>query len=726
MIETIRLSTCATFTGAPAQLDGLRPVNYFFGHNGTGKTTIGRVIRQPSAYPSCEITWRDGTPVTAIVYNKDFVEANFRDSPVIKGVFTLGEEHVEARERLADARKRADAARAKGRGLRTQLQEKQRLASEAADRLHDACWAVKAGYAEEFKEAMRGVLDSRKSFAEKVLRESRDAGSTFSERAELRRKYSSAYDEAAEPVLEIAAVDAGGLANVEGNPIMGRPIIGSVDVPLAALISRLGNSDWVQQGQTFLSNAEGLCPFCQQPEPEHLREHLRAYFDESFEQDMDAVKADKARYESRAVSIRAAAEELSKVPERFVHGAKVEAVRQRLLRKLAANLQLIQAKVTEPSRKIELEPTIEEIEALNALVSIANEAIGEHNRMVRNQKAEREVVARQVWGLIAHELRRDLEAYTQDTKRLSDEAARIQAAISAADTEEETASRESRECEKSMAGVVATVEAINGMLHSLGFTSFSLALGPDPNTYKLIRADGTDAKDTLSEGERSFITFLYFYYLVEGGQEVNAVSGERIVVIDDPVSSLDGDVLFIVSTLVRSLAEKVQDPSSRLRQLFLLTHNVYFHREVAFSPRRQRGRPHTYETFWTVRKRGGVSIVERCETNPVTTSYDLLWGPVRTPDGNTGGVQNAMRRILENYFGMVGGLDVNKIESLFEGRDRIVCRSLLSWLHAGSHHSMDDLWVAPTDGVDVHLRVFSEIFEKSGHGSHYKMMMAGC
>ncbi len=34
--------------------------------------------------------------------------------------------------------------------------------------------------------------------------------------------------------------------------------------------------------------------------------------------------------------------------------------------------------------------------------------------------------------------------------------------------------------------------------------------------YKIIRPGGMDAKETLSEGEYNFISFLYFYHLVYG------------------------------------------------------------------------------------------------------------------------------------------------------------------------------------------------------------------
>jgi wobble nucleotide-excising tRNase len=74
-------------------------------------------------------------------------------------------------------------------------------------------------------------------------------------------------------------------------------------------------------------------------------------------------------------------------------------------------------------------------------------------------------------------------------------------------------------------------------------------------------------------------------------QDDAEISKDKIAVIDDPVSSMDSSVLFIVSALVRELIgvcfnnaeyreheREVQE--DYIKQIFILTHNVYFHREI--------------------------------------------------------------------------------------------------------------------------------------------------
>lgn len=49
MIESITLSGIATYSPVtPEMIQNLKAVNYFYGANGAGKTTISRLIKQPS------------------------------------------------------------------------------------------------------------------------------------------------------------------------------------------------------------------------------------------------------------------------------------------------------------------------------------------------------------------------------------------------------------------------------------------------------------------------------------------------------------------------------------------------------------------------------------------------------------------------------------------------------------------------------------------------------
>ena len=50
MIESITIADVATYGSSPEALDGLSQFNFVFGSNGTGKTTVTRVIADESSF----------------------------------------------------------------------------------------------------------------------------------------------------------------------------------------------------------------------------------------------------------------------------------------------------------------------------------------------------------------------------------------------------------------------------------------------------------------------------------------------------------------------------------------------------------------------------------------------------------------------------------------------------------------------------------------------------
>ncbi len=110
MIESITLSGVASYT-APAALSGLSQLNFVYGANGSGKTTISRVIADQAGHAGCTINWEGGAPLQPMVYNRDFVERTFNQSTELKGVFTLGENQTETQNKIKTAKAELDLLR---------------------------------------------------------------------------------------------------------------------------------------------------------------------------------------------------------------------------------------------------------------------------------------------------------------------------------------------------------------------------------------------------------------------------------------------------------------------------------------------------------------------------------------------------------------------------------------------------------------------------------------
>ncbi len=261
-------------------------------------------------------------------------------------------------------------------------------------------------------------------------------------------------------------------------------------------------------------------------------------------------------------------------------------------------------------------------------------------------------------------------------------------------------------------------------MKSFGFTNFYLAESITSGFYEVKRHSGDDAKPTLSEGEKSFITFLYFYHLIKGSFTTSGAVRDKVVVFDDPVSSLDSDILFIVCSLIKNVVKEMMKGGSSIKQIFILTHNIYFHKEITFDKKRNGTQAMKHETFWIIRKSAGCSELVSYPENPIKSSYELLWREVRLQPPSESTIQNVMRRILEYYFKFLGGITLEDIIENFKGQDKMICRALLAWINAGSHFANDDLFMSIDPGqISRYLIVFQRIFEASGNDGHYRMMM---
>ena len=109
MIKEIRIKNVATYGPIPETLTDLSQINFIYGSNGTWKTTISTVIADVTEHTDCAVTWRDGSVLETLVYNRDFVEKNFNQPDELKGIFTLGEKDKETLDKIDDAKKELDA-----------------------------------------------------------------------------------------------------------------------------------------------------------------------------------------------------------------------------------------------------------------------------------------------------------------------------------------------------------------------------------------------------------------------------------------------------------------------------------------------------------------------------------------------------------------------------------------------------------------------------------------
>ncbi len=730
VIQSISISSVATYAATPERMEGLSMFNFLFGSNGTGKSTVGRLIADESKFTTCSITWSAGTKLQPLVYNHDFVERNFNQSSEIKGVFTLGEKQLSTIEKIAKAKGELDELTRNIENLTQTLQgedgsggKKAELASLEAS-IKDKCWAQKQKHDATLQGGFEGFRNSSERFKSKVLAEHASNSAALLKLVELETKAKSVFGPSPTTEISVPSVDFNKILAYETVAILQKRVIGKEDVDIAAMINKLGNSDWVREGRAFYDVNEGTCPFCQQITKLGFAQSLNAYFDETFLTDSKAIDNLVTNYGAEATRIQQQLASIIASPSKFLDVEKLKAEKELLDTKIVLNKQRLAGKKKEASQVVKLDSLSNVSAAINVLICTANTQASEHNKMVTNLATERATLTEQVWKFVVEELKADLDTFKTSKDSLDKAITSLTTKIQVATAEKEKKVAEIRELEKQSTSIQPTIEGINNLLASFGFQGFKLAKATTGNAYRLLRSDGSDAKATLSEGEKTFVTFLYFFHLLKGSESESGMTIDRIVVFDDPVSSLDSDILFIVGSLIKGLFDEVRAGTGHIKQIFVLTHNVYFFKEVTHSSKR-RNVAMNEETFWIVRKPGLVSKLEKQTTNPIKTSYEMLWAEVRKSERSNLAIQNTLRRILENYFKILGGFEFDDLCAMFDGKEKFICNSLCSWVHDGSHYAHDDLYVSIDDSmVDSYLKVFRSIFEKSGHIAHYQMMMA--
>lgn len=723
MIESITIADTPPFNGSQRPTLKPRKLNYVFGANGVGKTTISRIVADPARYQSCTLAWKGGQPTQALVLNRDFVDQNFGQ---LKGIFTLGEEQKDTQQKIEQSNEALQSERDGREQLRRTLEGEHGDGGKKADladvetELRKRCWAKKREYDELFKVAFKRYRDDGKKFKGKVLTELSANTAELKPFEELAARADTVFGTTPTEQDPVPDIDASALIAHESDAILKKVVVGKADVDIADMIEKLGHSDWIRQGRSFYEANDGTCPFCQQTTTEAFAASLETYFDETYEADIQAIDRLATAYASGAVACQEMVSDILATPGEFVDVDKLQAHKSILDKTVDANLLLLENKKAAPSQAIELNSVADVIDAIKEVIQSANSEVQQHNRTVRNIGEEKRTLTAQVWRFMLNELQQELTEYDKNKTNLDKAITSLETQLADADIRIREKTGEIRGLERQIISIQPTIDYINGILVQFGFTSFTLAMGEDGRSYKLIRDNGEEASKTLSEGEKTFVVFLYFYHLLQGSMSESGITTDRIVVFDDPVSSLDSDILFIVSSLIRGICENAHKNDGHVKQVFVFTHNIYFHREVTFRLNAAGGKL-VDESFWVVRKRAGRSSIEEHPENPIKTSYELLWSEVREANP---GIENTLRRILEYYFKILGGTPLHELDQKFEGKDKLICNSLVSWVHAGSHHVHDALFVTPSDiSTENYLRVFRQIFEKSDQSGHYRMMM---
>lgn len=726
----------ACFGDSPLSVTSLKPASFFYGPNGSGKTTISRAF---AGYGSLQLDpeWHDGAEMTVRVYNRDLADQILRESNRIPGVFVLGENSVDAQKRLEQivmpGGERDQAVDVYGRTQTSHKDAKDRQ-TEAKRTFNTTAWKKYRALVDEHTTLLpaftghRGVDRNRDMLVTRLLeREAPSESVTLPRLEDLLADAAAVFDAGATTRTRLTEISQFQWSDQDGSALLQQKIVGSSEVSLSELVEKLGNEDWVQTGRQYLHDAGGLCPFCQQKAPKDLAKHLEDMFDHRYTEQVEELKRLATAYSSWAQSVREISRGWSAESTSYLDEAAYQRALGSLNAAIGANEKLLEQKLRAPSETVTVSTSSVPAEDLNTIIREANSKIDEHNKLVASQKVEKPKLAADCWTYLAEVLlHEELAEYEKKSVGLQKGVDATEKKMEQASTVIGKLDGEVRDLQRSVESSQPVIDEINGLLERSGFTSFHIVNSTELDDGYMLARNGVPLDEhSLSEGERTFIAFLYYYFRLNG-RENTAVSGKILAVIDDPISSLDSDVLFIVSALVRDLINRALSKTDHVAQVIVLTHNVYFHKEVTQVRHKDEGAGRCYHV---IRKSlTEANVVEAHAENPVSTEYERLWSEVRRASRGEPmsiiGLENVLRRILENYFRIAGGIWEDEIVQYLDPTERPVLRSLFNWVNEGSHGVFENLHYSPSPTTqDMYLDVFKHVFDRSGHDAHYKMMM---
>ncbi|GHR95646.1 hypothetical protein VN0682_13750 [Helicobacter pylori] len=738
-ISQIVLKNAATFGESEASFEDLNFINFIYGANGSGKTTTSSFLKNlaenitpEDKFANSKIEWY-GESLKIEVYNKQFKEEQFRNSQV-KCIFTLGKKTNENLENIESKKESINKKNEKKIKNEKSLQDLTQEKEKAEKDFTDSCWEkLYKKNEEDFKETLE-VFKLKKKFKEKILEEFKNNEHNEIEIGKLEKLKENIRIVFSKNQTELVPLECNltDFDSVENHSIWEQKIVGSGDVAIADLIEKLSNEDWVAQGREYLSKDGNACPFCQQETiTEEFKKQLESYFDISYQESTDTIKKMKEDYTNKTAEVLKQLDKIVKTEQNNLQTKldteNLKRIIETLKSKIKGNLQKMLDKGKEMSRSFELESTKNEIKEIRDLIDTANQQIANYNKMIKDIKNQKKICVEQTWKFLVNEFKSDIQKYNEKDCGLEKGISNLNKEISENQEKIEKLENEIRELEKNMVSIKPIVNEINALLKGYGFMNFSLACAEDEKSYRIQREDGQLVGETLSEGEVTFITFLYYYHLTKGSLKENDISKNKVLVIDDPISSLDSNILFIVSVLVKELMKEAMKEKTNIKQVIILTHNTYFYKEITleYDLKRYQGK----YSFWIIKKDNNVSKIEKFEKNPIKNSYELLWQEVKQAKENNISwvfLQNVMRRIIEYYFRILGGFKYNdSLNEYFKNiEEKRVFHSFISWLNDGSHEISDDLFVQSQDtSIETYLKVFENIFTITGHEAHYKMMM---
>ena len=734
MITKVSIKNVASYGEKPAVLETDKKINFIYGLNGAGKTVLSNYLanKDSSDFSNCSIEGLSNEKI--LVYNQDFIEKNFYEKSTQKGIFTLSSENKEAEEKIkkAEEKIREIDLQLKNKGLKTGLQidleNKNTELNVLQNNTEIKTWEIKTKYSggdrilEFCLDGMKGSQKSLFDHVSKILKSKNKPGKTIEnlkEEAEATQgENAKIYDE-----NEIKKIDFYFL-EIEESPIFKEVIVGNENLQIASLIKELNNSDWVRQGLEYIKeprNKEGeeefeneKCPFCQEKTiSRDLCEQIESYFDEGYQKKILEINNLESKYFSAYNTIKNSEHQYSE--NSFIKNRETEfkLLFNNFIQKLSSNWSEINKKVKTPSQIATLVSTLLEKSALNDFLDEIIKETKAHNLKIQNKEKTKKEIIDNFWQIMRWDYDQTIDNYYSQKNTLSQEKQKIEDGIAVFAREKTAQEVIIKDAQKESINIDDAINNINNELKFFGAEEFSIIkVGKD--SYKLQRPGESETNfKTFSEGEKTIISFLYFLELCKGKEREDEGLIEKIIVIDDPISSLSHIYVFNIAQLVRELFV-----GDNYKQVFVLTHNLYFFHELLYKQADKK----LFRITKSLNDGSGISEIQQKD---IQNDYQSYWQVLKDySNGNTSNafLANSMRNILEHFFGFIDKKDFSEITKNLESEGKYCF--FVRYINKESHSDAVNICDAKEIDPNIFKEAFQKIFMDNGYEEHYKKMMS--
>ncbi|MCU9951508.1 AAA family ATPase [Pseudomonas sp. PDM13] len=719
MITEMLINSVASYK-SPSSISPTNRTCLFYGLNGAGKSTISSFLYNQAdpRYTQCRI--KQTQDCDLLVYNQDFLSEYFHEEDNLKGIFTLSKENKSALQGIELESKELEKLNSAQFQRKNEEADLNKQKEQARERASSTIWEIKTKYSggdRVLEFCLDGLKRTELLFKHLLTIPLPSSAPSYSV-DDLKRESSLTQGENSSPILPLRRIDAPWLA-IEKNPLFEKIITGSQEGSVAQFISNLGNSDWVKAGlkyiPTNIAHETCECPFCQSPTITHnLSESIRNVFDEAYEADLLELERLKLDYSNLTQGLSLG--NISTFP--FTNkdlenswAATAEALKS-IFRE---NTLLIENKLKNPSIPLSLKSSITATDTANQILTEINKLIENHNYKINNKKSTAEEIKRKFWILMRWEFNQTISAYEATTTELEKTSGTVNAKSLEAEEKITEKKLKIAKLREQTVNIEEAINNINRTLVEIGIDGFSV-IKHSENLYRIARTNiASNAFHSLSEGEKTVISFLYFIELCNGQRSADAIPKNKIIVIDDPISSLSHLYVFNIGQLIkRHFIE-----NDKFEQIFILTHSLYFFYELTFTGKDKRDQ---YQHLFRIVKNADGSKIVPMRYEEIQNDYQSYWSIVKDTSAPPALIANCMRNIVEYFFNFVQKTDFNNVfQKPVLSSDRF--KTFYRYMNRESHSLGQNIFDIKEFDYQIFKDGLKEIFQDCGYIDHYNAMM---